>query len=260
MKNKITIIILILSIVLLLIFTILGFGIGKFEILSVSKTVEKNKNVNTQIDKQSNLTSTTYPEAVGKLETTIENLKLEKEKYEQVSGFESGESQWYETEQYDISYLWKQLGRLATKQKINLAIDVKKAAGNDLYDLYFTIQGEYTNVSSYIKKIEDDSTLMFRIYNFKLVPGMSDIQLKCTFVVKDVRIDPKTLIKGTGTQTTDRNNNDDDEYNNDSGNNSGGNNNNGNNDGGNNNGGNNNGGNNNDGNNNGGNNNDGNNG
>ncbi len=209
MKNKITIIILILSIVLLLIFTILGFGIGKFEILSVSKTVEKNKNVNTQIDKQSNLTSTTYPEAVGKLETTIENLKLEKEKYEQVSGFESGESQWYETEQYDISYLWKQLGRLATKQKINLAIDVKKAAsgGVDLYDLHFTIQGEYTQVSSYIKKIEDDSTLMFRIYNFELVPGASEIQLKCTFTVKDVRIDPKTLIKGTGAQTTEKNNN-----------------------------------------------------
>ena len=133
-----------------------------------------------------------------------------------MAGFESEESQWYETEQYDISYLWKQLGRLATKQKINLAIDVKKAAGIDMYDLYFTIQGEYTSVSSYIKKIEDDSTLMFRIYNFKLVPGASDIQLKCTFAVKDVRIDPRTLVKGAGTQTT---NNDDNNVNNNNSNN-----------------------------------------
>ncbi len=209
MKNKITIIILIVSIVLLLIFSTLGFNLGKIGIPSISKIIERNKNVNTEIDKQSNLTLTTYPKTVETLETTIQNLKLEKEKYEQISGLEGDESQWYETEQYDISYLWKQLGRLATKQKINLAIDVKKAAsgGVDLYDLHFTIQGEYTQVSSYIKKIEDDSTLMFRIYNFELVPGASEIQLKCTFTVKDVRIDPKTLIKGTGAQTTEKNNN-----------------------------------------------------
>ena len=206
MKNKIVIIVFIISILLLIVFSIFGFKIGKFEIPSVSKIIERNKQVNEQIDNQSNLTSTTYPKTVETFETTIDNLKLEKEKYEQVVGFEDGESQWYETEQYDIAYLWKQLGRLATKHKVDLAIDVKKASGVDMYDLYFTIQADYTTISTFIKKIEDDSTLLFRIYNFKLVPGASTVKLKCTFAVKDVRIDPKILVKGAGTQTENNNN------------------------------------------------------
>ena len=207
MRNKIVIIVFIISVLLLIVFSVFGFKLGKLEIPSISKIIEKNKEVNEQIDKQSDLTSTTYPKAVENFETTIDNLKLEKEKYEQVVGFENGESMWYETEQYDIAYLWKQLGRLATKHKVDLAIDVKKASGIDMYDLYFTIQADYTTISTFIKKIEDDSTLLFRIYNFKLVPGASTVKLKCTFAVKDVRIDPRTLIKGTGTQTENNNDN-----------------------------------------------------
>ena len=207
MRNKIVIIVFIISVLLLIVFSVFGFKLGKLEIPSISKIIEKNKEVNEQIDKQSDLTSTTYPKAVETFETTIDNLKLEKEKYEQVVGFENGESMWYETEQYDIAYLWKQLGRLATKHKVDLAIDVKKASGIDMYDLYFTIQADYTTISTFIKKIEDDSTLLFRIYNFKLVPGASTVKLKCTFAVKDVRIDPRTLIKGTGTQTENNNDN-----------------------------------------------------
>ena len=195
MKNKIVMILLSVSIILLLILAIFGFKLGNFEIPSISKIIDKNKNVNNQIKTESELTSDTYPKNISTLETTINNLNIEKEKYNQVTDFEDGENPWYETEQYDISYLWKQLGRQATKQKIKLAIDVKKATGADLYDLYFTIKGDYVSISSYIKKIEDDSSLLFRIYNFKLVPGSSDVELKCTFAVKDVRIDPETLVK-----------------------------------------------------------------
>ena len=202
MKNKIVMIVLLVTTLLLLFFTIFGLKIGNFEIPSISKLIEKNNNVNSQIDTESELTSTSYPNTISNLEKTINDLRTQKEKYEQISGFESGEKPWYETEQYDISYLWKQLGRLATKGNIKLAIDVKKTAQTDIYDLYFTIQGEYVAVSSYIKKIEDDSSLLFRIYNFKLVPGESTVILKCTFVVKDVRIDPDTLIKTTDTTTT----------------------------------------------------------
>ena len=219
MKNKIVIIVFIISILLLIAFSVFGFKLGKLEIPSVKKIIEKNKEVNEQIDKQSNLTTTTYPNTIETFEKTADNLKLEKEKYEQVVGFENGESMWYETEQYDIAYLWKQLGRLATKHKVDIAIDVKKASGTDMYDLYFTIQADYTTISTFIKKIEDDSTLLFRIYNFKLVPGQSTVKLKCTFAVKDVRIDPKTLIKDSGAQTTDNNNNNNDNTNNNTSNN-----------------------------------------
>lgn len=196
MKNKVIMIILFISIVLVLFLAIFGIKIGGFEIPSISKMIDKNNEVNVKIDKATELTSVSYPQKVSQLEATVDSLNVQKEKYEQISGFDSDDnSKIYETEKYDITYLWTTLGRYANKNKIKLAIDVKKGTGTDLYDLYFTVQGEYVNISSFITKIENDSNLSFRIYNFKLVPGSSDVDLKATFTVKDVNIDNETLIR-----------------------------------------------------------------
>ncbi len=196
MKNKLIFVILIISIVLVICLTVFGFKIGSFEIPSLSKMIAKNNDINSGIEQVSKLTSADYPQAINKLETTIDSLNVQKEKYEQIAGFTSeGDTSLYETERYDISYLWTVLGEYASKNKINLAIDVKKSTGTDLYDLYFTIQGEYVDISDFITKIENDSDLSFRIYNFNIVPGSSNINLKATFTVKDVNIDDSTLIK-----------------------------------------------------------------
>ena len=194
MKNKIIMIILFVSIILVLFLAIFGI-----------KIINKNKNINSNIDTVTQLTSISYPERVSDLETTIDSLNVEKEKYEQISGLTADDkTKVYETEKYDIGYLWTTLGHYATKNKINLSIDVKQSTGTDLYDLYFTVQGEYVNISSFITKIENDSDLKFRIYNFKLVPGSSDVELNSTFVVKDININDKTLIKSSElTQTED---------------------------------------------------------
>ena len=81
-------------------------------------------------------------------------------------------------------------------------MDVKKATGTDLYDLDFTIIGEYTSVSTFVSKIENDSDLNFRIYNFKLVKHKeTGKELNGTFTVKDVNIYNKTLTADAGTKT-----------------------------------------------------------
>lgn len=206
MKNKVIIIILFVSIILVLFLAIFGLKIGHFEIPSISKIINKNNDVNSKIDKATELTSINYPQEITNLENTVNSLKVQKEKYEQISGFDSeNNSKIYETEKYDIGYLWTTLGHYANKNKIKIAIDVKKGTGTNLYDLYFTIQGEYVNISSFITTIENDSELLFRIYNFKLVPGAGDVQLKATFVVKDVNIDNETLIEKASTTTSDDN-------------------------------------------------------
>ena len=212
MKNKIVLIVLAISILLLLLLAVFGFKIGKFEIPYVSKIIEKNKSVNSDIDKLSNLTSTTYPQKVQDIETTITNLNVQKQKYEEIAGFDSEETPITETQQYDITYLWTKLGKLASKQKISMSMDVKQASGSSLYDLYFTVGGEYVDISSFIKKLEDESDLSFRIYNFKLVPGSSGVNLTGTFTVKNVNINNETLVKNAGatqnnTNTTTNDNN-----------------------------------------------------
>lgn len=197
MKNKLIFIILLISFVLVICLAVFGFKVGNFEIPSISKMIAKNENINTNIETVTRLTSSDYPNAVTKLETTIDTLKIQKEKYEQISGFEADDKQLLETEKYDIGYLWTTLGEYATKNNVNLAMDVKRSTGTDLYNLYFTVQGEYVEISDFITKIENDSNLSFRIYNFKLVPGSSNVKLKATFTVKDVNIDGGSLIKNT---------------------------------------------------------------
>lgn len=189
MKNKLIFIVLLISIVLVICLAAFGFRIGKFEIPSISKMIAKNNDINTNIETVTRLTSSDYPNSVTKLETTIDSLKIQKEKYEQISGFSEDDKQVYETEKYDIGYLWTTLGEYATKNNVNLAMDVKRSTGADLYNLYFTVQGEYVDISDFITKIENDSNLSFRIYNFNLVPGSSNVKLKATFTVKDVNID-----------------------------------------------------------------------
>lgn len=197
MKNKLVFISLILSIVLVICLAIFGVKIGKLEISSISKLIDKNKQINSNIEQVAKLTSSDYPQQISNLESTINNLNVQKQKYEQLSGFSSEDEATYQTEKFDISYLWTTIGEYATKQGITLAMDVKKGTGTDLYNLDFSIQGTYAHITTFITTIENDSKLSFRIYNFKLVPGSDNINLKATFTVKDVNIDDSSLIKSS---------------------------------------------------------------
>lgn len=197
MKNKLVFISLILSIVLVICLAIFGVKIGKLEIPSISKLIDKNKQINSNIEQVAKLTSSDYPQQISNLESTINNLNVQKQKYEQLSGFSSEDEATYQTEKFDISYLWTTIGEYATKQGITLAMDVKKGTGTDLYNLDFSIQGTYAHITTFITTIENDSKLSFRIYNFKLVPGSDNINLKATFTVKDVNIDDSSLIKSS---------------------------------------------------------------
>ena len=194
MKNRIILLILLISIILVLILAVFGLKIGNFEIPSISKLVNRNKEVNANLEKLTQLTSEQYPTQVSKLETSTDDLKKQREKYEEVSGFSADDiDKALESQNYDIVYLWNVIGQYATKNKLKLVMDVKQASGTDLYDLYFTVQGEYVDISTFVTKIENDSDLQFRIYNFNLVPGKSDVDLKATFIIKDISIEGKTL-------------------------------------------------------------------
>lgn len=190
MKSKIIITIFIVAIILFIVLATVGFKIGSFQIPSVSEIIAKNKQIYTGIEKASILTSSDYPQKISELDKTINNLNVQKQKYEQLSEFsDENNKSIYETEKYDIVYLWNTLGHYANKNSIKMTMDVKKTSNSNLYDLSFTVEGEYTDISTFITKLENDSELSFRIYNFKMTKG------KASFVVKDVNIDETSLIK-----------------------------------------------------------------
>ena len=75
------------------------------------------------------------------------------------------------------------------------------------YNLNFTLNGEYVSIIDCISQIEDDSTLGFKIENFKMVQA-DDGTIQATFTVKNVTIDniDTTTVQEENTNTNTTNN------------------------------------------------------
>lgn len=201
MRNRIISLMILISIILLAVMMFHGIKIGNFEISSIAKLKETNDMLDKRIEAASQLTSIDYPKSISTLEKSFEEYSIKKEKYQDLTG-DSVENieEMYETKQYDISYLWRVLGKYAEKRKLDLGIDVKSENTSDsIYNLNFTISGEYTNIILFITDIENDSDLYFRIYNFKMTGSDT---VTATFAVKDVNINSST-IKNTQSASVD---------------------------------------------------------
>lgn len=193
MKNRMILIIILVSIILIAFMMLHGIKIGKFEILSISQIKEKNDMLDKRIDAASELTSVDFPKNVETLEKNFEDYTIEKEKYEELTGDNGNDvEKIYETKQYDISYLWRVLGKYAESRGLTLGIDVQSS--NRMYDFKFNVSGKYTNIIQFITDIENDSDLYFRIYNFKM-SGSSTVT--ATFTVKNININPDTIKNQT---------------------------------------------------------------
>ena len=196
MKNRITSIIILISLILLIYTAFYGIKIGSFQILSISELIEKNDALNAKIEEASTLTTVNYSDNVKTLEETFEQYKIQKQKYEDLAGVSGGVTdEMYETKQYDIGFLWRVLGKYAEKRNLSLGIDVQKdTATKSSYNFNFTVSGKYVNISQFITDIENDSDLYFRIYNFKMTGAET---VTATFVVRNVNIDPTTITQTT---------------------------------------------------------------
>lgn len=193
MRGNITLLIILISIIILSYVGIEGIQIGNFQILSISQLIEKNEELEEKINEASALTTTNYMDNIKTLEETYERFKIQKQKYEELAGVTNEKNEEiYETKQYDIGYLWRVLGNYATKRNVNLGIQVQKNnTGRSSYNINFTINGKYVNISQFITDIENNSDLYFRIYNFNL-SGSGEL-ITATFTVRNVNLDASTI-------------------------------------------------------------------
>ena len=202
MRNNITLLIILVSVILLAYVGTQGIKIGSFEVLSIAQLIEKNQQLDDKITEASILTTTNYPDNVQTLEETYEKYEIQKQKYEELAGVTTETNEEiYETKQYDIGYLWRVLGNYATKRNVNLGIQVQKNNnGKSSYNINFSVSGKYVNISQFITDIENDSDLYFRIYNFKMSGtqvvdknGKKETQIIATFTVRNVNLDASTI-------------------------------------------------------------------
>ena len=202
--KKLLILILIALLVALSIFIVIqGVNIGSLEILGVKGIQSKSSQLDEKIQQAGKLAEKDYQQALNDVKTNTKKLQEEKKNYEDMTQIsEDGDIQTAnQIEKYEIETLWVKLGNHATTQGVVMKMDVKKGSAQDIYDLQFTATGSYISITDFISAIENDSSLEFKIEEFKLVPSSSGSDLQATFVCKDIAI--KDVSQSAVTTTTD---------------------------------------------------------
>ena len=205
--KKLLILILIGLLLALSIFIVLqGVSIGNVEILGIRQIQDKSAALDDKIEEAARLVEKTYAQAVSDVNTNAKKLEEEKKNYEDMTTISSDSDveAANQLERYEIETLWVRLGNHATTQGVVMQMDVLPSTSGaaNTYNLRFTATGSYISITDFISAIENDSTLGFKIEEFRMVPSGSDLQ--ATFVCKDIAI---AEVSTTTTTTTTNNTN-----------------------------------------------------
>ena len=211
----------ILIMIIILILLIIGYfmisdGMRVFgvEVLSFGGMKQKNEQLDLKLQQATSLTSTGYPAAISELNSSSKELLKEKSNYADLVAFSSTEevAKASQFEKYETEYLWTRIGNHATKNGVILKLEIKTSSTGtpNQYDLYYTATGRYVSISEFITAVENDSSLGFKIENFKLLPTVNEqtqdtVTLQATFVTKDIAINLEKLA--TQSQNTNPTNN-----------------------------------------------------
>ena len=202
--KKLLILILIALVLALTIFTIMnGLQIGSFHILGIRQIQDKNAELEDTVTEATKLASSSFPSTVNELNASMEDLKKHKTAYEDmVAVSESGDVETAsQLSNYNLDFLWTQIGTHATSEGVNIDMALTQGTGGqNVYNINFTAVGSYVGISEFIRDIEDDSDLAFKIEEFSMTAGESTSQLRATFVCKNIPIEGISSID-TRTQT-----------------------------------------------------------
>lgn len=181
-----------IMLVALSVYTVIyGISIGNIQISGIPTIQEENEKLDKKIQAASSLRTKDYPQNVTLLESEYKKLMTEKESYEQLLelGVDENGQPINKIQEYEIEKIWVTMGIYAKKQGVDLKMDI--TSNNSIsktYDLKFTVTGGYIQITDFLYDIERDSTLVFKIENFKMVPGDSTENLSATFTCKDIKL------------------------------------------------------------------------
>lgn len=204
--KKLLILILIALLSALSIFVVIkGINIGNLEILGIKGIQQRSNELDQKIQQAGKLAQKDYNQAVSDVQTNAKKLNEEKKNYEDMTAIsQEGDVQAAnQLEKYEIETLWVRLGNHATSQGAIMQMDVLQGSNSakDVYNLKFTATGSYISITDFISAIENDSTLGFKIEEFRMTPIQNSEDLQATFVCKDISIkDVSAITPATTTQ------------------------------------------------------------
>ena len=198
--------------IILIIFSVFvvykGINIPGIEIESYSSISQENKKLNDLISEANNQKENVYKKQNDSLNSAYKLLESNKESYQELLeiGVDSNGIALSKIQEYEIEKIWITIGNYAKKEGIDVKMEItsnNSVAGT--YDLNFTASGSYTSIEDFLRDLQGDNTLIFKIENFKLVAGgtgknststsddnntnsgSNDI-LTATFVCKDIKL------------------------------------------------------------------------
>lgn len=204
MKKLLMLILIGLLILLSGFIVISGFEVGNIQVLGYMGIQEKNKELDEKIQESSKLAEKDYKQALSTVQESSKKLEKAKKDYEDMTTISSeGDVQTAgQIERYEVETLWVKLGNYATSEGAVMKMDIVQGNTTDTYNLKFTVNGSYISITDFISDIENDSTLGFKIEEFKMLPSSSGEELQATFVCKDISIKDvlQTSSTNSGTQ------------------------------------------------------------
>lgn len=207
MKKLLLLILIGLLLILSIFIVIRGVGIGNIEVLGIKGIQTRSNELDEKIQEASKLVEKDYKQAVSKVTEDSKTLEKTKQEYNEMTLISSeGDVQAAsQIEKYEIETLWVKLGNHATSEGAIMKMDVTKGTtnGTDTYDLKFTVNGSYISITDFISDIENDSTLGFKIEEFKMTPNGEGNTLEATFVCRDIAIKDvsQTTIQNTANES-----------------------------------------------------------
>ena len=187
--------------ILLIVMTVLciknGINIGPLHVLGVTQIQDANGELTRKIAEAKN-TNDNYAGKLNEIKDLITDLGEARSKYLQTINVstESEIREATQTNNYTIEYLWSQVGNHATKEGVNIRMDVVSGVDENTKNLNFTVSGNYLAITNFITDLENDSSLQFTIDEFAMT------QNQCTFVVRDVFIKNETTMSSQRTNTS----------------------------------------------------------
>lgn len=185
---------------ILLIVTVLviykGMSIGNFKIWGIKQIAEENDAIDRANEKLKTMVSNEFPGVVSKLNNSGEVMQEAKKEYEEQAVMVSNNKYFMQTEKYKLEFLWTRIGNYAKDHKVTPKMEVASGSTTGVYNLIITAVGKYANVADFIRAIENDSRLGFKIEEFSMGQYTSDegsnlVQGK--FTCKEIKIDIKSI-------------------------------------------------------------------
>ena len=154
-------------------------NVGSLEVLGIEAIVEKNDLLDKSILEATKLATVTYDEKLETLDSANKKLQQEKQAYESYVASNDGTGTVSQIQSYEVEYLWTKIGNYAKREGVVLKMDV--AVNNAVlgtYDLNFTVSGTYVGITEFIYDLDNDSSLLFKVENFKLLPTVQETTTK----------------------------------------------------------------------------------